>query len=434
MEKFRKFIKNNIIARICVYVFMANFWTCQCLAMMPPKFITNNVRANMEALFKSFDHTKESLSLKLNRRKNSDRFELLVTKSDTFGSKTSVKLFSKVTNNFLNFGNGLVFSLLNNQLWLGDIFGGYSGSFTTNTDILISDALHFNKNFVISANEIKVENRIESDNSLTLLGRNILNSGVISSPLLNIKSTELNNNGNIFGEVISIDTCNTTCIEDSSIVGSNIADITARKRFLLDSSSVVGKNLKINATTMELANKAGIESSKYFEFFGRKFLTDNTCRMKNQNNSRIMASMFFNKGARINFGKNFELFANIFFNSGKIRSRHIDISTHIEKSSFEPTSTELVKFDPNFFECNSYFGTFLNLGDIRSRALNISSEGSLLNRGIFNARNFMNLFTDYALVNKGYIIQSKRNSKSTISAKSEIINKNGTMEFAGDVV
>lgn len=432
MEKIRKFMKNSVIAKTCVYMFIANFWTCQCLAMMPPKVVADNVKSNVEALFKSFDQVKDNLSLKLNRRKNSNRFELLVTKSDSFGSKKSVKLFSKETNGFLNFGNGLTFPFANNQLCLGNIFDGYSGSFTTNTDVLISDALHFNKNFVISANKLRVENQIKSDNSLTLLGHDILNSGMISSPLLSIKSTDLNNSGNILGKVVSIDTNSTKCFDNSSIVGSDIATITARKEFLVDSSSIVGKSLKINATAMELCNKSSVKSNEYFEFLGGKFLSDNTCRLKTQKHSRIMTSTFFNKGARIDSGKNFELFANVFFNSGKIKSRHVDISTHVEKSSFNPISTELVKFDPNFFECNSYFGTFMNLGEVRSSALDILSEGSLLNRGVFSVHNSINLSTDYSLINEGFIAQSKRNSNSKILAKSEIVNKNGTMEFAGN--
>lgn len=174
MMRLREILRHNLLARILVHLFIFNFFTCQCFAMMPAEVLVDNFRGNIRSLFSTFNELEDSLGLVLTCEEETNRYSLEAVKVNSFGESSRHELSSKVIHDertgeeTLNFGYGFIFPVINGVLCFNEDLNGFSGYFQTNTDVLISN-LHFSKSFLISANTIQVQNGLSTGNALILL-------------------------------------------------------------------------------------------------------------------------------------------------------------------------------------------------------------------------------------------------------------------------
>lgn len=65
MLKFRRILRENLVARFFVQLFIFNFFTCQCFAMMPSEMVVKNTKS----LFTLLDSQRDEVRLVLTKKR-----------------------------------------------------------------------------------------------------------------------------------------------------------------------------------------------------------------------------------------------------------------------------------------------------------------------------------------------------------------------------
>ena len=438
MLALKKILKQSKVARFMNYVFICNFFTCQCLAMMPTKVLVGNFKSGIKSLFSTYNEAQDSLELSLMHEPRSNIYNLEIIKHNEYGD-TARRNLSSITihdgctgEDTLDFGYGFVFSIANGALRWGELLNGFSGCFRTNSDVLISD-VHFDKSLSIEANTIRIQNEFVADNALTLTCRKLLNDGIIFSPSLNVNAKYLKNVGSILGSRINISSYVLTCLEKSLISSSEAIDITSRESFESNTASICGKNLRIRSNKADIANGSFISCQENFNFSGTAFFIDKNSTLHSGKNANMMTSFFHNKEGKISIDGTLDVFAGVFFNEGMIEAQRTDVLCSKENAAFGPISYNKFIDVFDYLSPNRYLGSFANVGEVNSDVISILSERYLLNRGILRTNIHLDLTGELGLANSGYIVQTglTKSSYSSISSQGRIANKNGVIELAG---
>ncbi|MDR2794865.1 MAG: hypothetical protein LBB12_03750, partial [Holosporaceae bacterium] len=281
------------------------------------------IHAGIKELFGKNEDTGSSIGIELRQQEDHSKFDLEITKTDTFGVSDTKRLSSVlsagVSGAFVDFGYGLNFPLLDGSLNLASSFCNYFAYFKTNTDVTISD--FYVKNwFSITANKITVQKSLVSDFNLFLLAKNIENFGIISSPTLNIKSeTDILNSGTITGRLVSLDSANVTNHKEGSLVSSGSLDIHARKKLLCEESSIRAKKLSVIAPKTHISNKSYIKGDDAFGITSDEFFCDDST-LRSESDMRILARHVKNLESDISAKNTIDILTNIFQNNGDIKA------------------------------------------------------------------------------------------------------------------
>ncbi|MBQ7673607.1 MAG: hypothetical protein IJT36_03660, partial [Alphaproteobacteria bacterium] len=436
MLRLREILRRSFLARFFVHLFIFNFFTGQCLAMMPAEVLVDNFSSNVRSLFSTFNEIQDSLGLVLTHEKETNRYSLEAVKFNDFGDFVKQELSSEIRHDehtgedFLDFGYGFMFSVIDGALYFSDNLNGFSGYFQTNTDIFLSN-LHFNRSFSISANTIQVQNKLTANNSLSLVCNKLLNQGTTFSPFLSIRTNYLENFGSILGSRVSIESDILNCQQKSSISGSEITDITAKEKVKCVTSSIVGKNLQIRTAQMDISNGSEISGQVKFDFSGNKFIIDKDSQLTAGENARFMTYLFHNEGGRLTSYNKLDIFASIFLNQGTINAPKTDIFVTKENALFGPSPlSSVIEIFAHTFP-DKRLGSFANIGEINANTLSVIAEMHLLNRGVLGGHASVDLDSGSDFVNEGHIIQSglATHVHSKIHSRGKIFNREGIIDF-----
>ncbi|MBR1734447.1 MAG: hypothetical protein IJ730_03210, partial [Alphaproteobacteria bacterium] len=436
MLRLREIIRHNLLARILVHLFIFNFFTCQCFAMMPAEVLVDNFRGNIRSLFSTFNELEDSLGLVLTREEETNRYSLEAVKFNDFGDFVKQELSSEIRHDehtggdTLDFGHGFMFSVIDGALYFSGNLNGFSGYFQTNTDIFLSN-LHFNRSFSISANTIQVQNKLTANNSLSLVCNKLLNQGTTFSPFLSIRTNYLENFGSILGNRVSIESDVLDCHQKSSISGSEITDITAKEKVKCVTSSIVGKNLQIRTAQMKVSSGSEISGRVKFDFSGNKFIIDKDSQLNAGENAKFMTYLFHNEGGTLTTCKKLDIFASIFLNQGTISAPKTDIFVTKENALFSPSPLSSVIEIFAHTSPDKRLGSFANIGEINANTLSVIAEMHLLNRGVLGGHASVDLDSGSDFVNEGHIIQSglATHVHSKIHSRGKIFNREGIIDF-----
>ncbi|MDR2267986.1 MAG: hemagglutinin repeat-containing protein, partial [Holosporaceae bacterium] len=402
---------------------------------MPSEVVVENIRGNIRSLFESFDELHESICIEVKRGENLHEFDLEITKSGSFEKSIGKKLSAagifdaEQNREIVDFGYGLSFSVVNGSICLGPSFFDYSGYLKADADLIISE-FSAKKSFSVFANSIIVQNSLFSNFGLALLANSISNYGAISSPLLDIKAEIITNEGRISGKTVFVNTKKLICKKDASISGSVLANIKAQEEVLCDSSSITGKQLRINSAKIDLRKGSYLKSNTAFSFSGREFyISDST--LSTDDKALFMVGNFYNANSGIFAENGITVFSNIFFNSGLLNSRRVDVNTYLEQSSYGPLSADTALREYEYLGIDRRFGTIANLGTIKADILSMTAEKYLFNKGFLNIKRNVFLSSASKLINDGQIFQTEYSPTifSKISSGSKIINRKGVMDF-----
>ncbi len=432
MLKFRKILRESLVAKFLIQLFVFNFFTCQCFATMPAEVLADNFKGNMRSLFASFDEAKDHLSVVLNKAE--DKFRLKVSKINDFGEIYTKELFTGIREeekgSTLDFGFGFRFGLENDSLRLGGVFNNYCEYFETDMNLILS-GLILNHDFCVSARDVDVNNALLSGHYLSLRGRKLLNDGLIYSPFLVLDFQETVNEGNIFGrKELTIKSGILENINNAVIEGGGSSKIIAKDHILNNDSTISAKNLRIHTSQMEQVGESLIESNN-FEFFGDKIEQDKESRLNVKNKSEINVGVLINRSNDVFLGEEADIFTNVFLNDGKIRTGKANVLVDSEVTS---NSRELTVFEYEYSRRDPILGSFVNSGEISGEKLLIDADGYLYNKNLIKAEEQLKLNSSKRFINEGEIFQTERNGlESSITSGARIVNERGKIELASNL-
>ena len=413
--------------------------------MLPQEVVIENFHSNIHALLDTFDNSQSPVGINLKRTEKTNELSLEVIRIDSPGeSKSETTLLRSEMESgkeYIDLGYGEELYISNGTIYVNSFFAECLSFLNTDLNVEI---LNFsaNQSFVLKANRITVRERLSSNFSLSLLSKeDFYNTGTVLSPLLNITAGKAVNKGRILGRILGIDTSDLRCESNSLISGSRAATIKARKEVHCDSSSIVAKDLKVQALNVSLENKSYMKSGGAFNFFGNRF--------------SVYDSMFCSDDKAGFFVRRFEVGgeeSSIIINNGlAVSSLQFENEGQIQaKSLIVSINKNLFGFEIERTGFNSYQTIPLigvgNKGSIIADTIDLSSAYYLVNGGRLEATNRIRLFSVFDLVNLGNIVQ--RNSRaqeasgsslsgesghSIIHSESGLSNKEGVMDFYGEL-
>ena len=447
MLRLREILRRSFLAQFFVHLFIFNFFTGQCLAMLPQEVVIENFHSNIHALLDTFDNSKGTVGINLKRTEKTNELSVEVTKTDSFG-KSQSEIFrlrgeKRLGKEYIDLGYGDNLYISDETIYVNSFFAECLSFLNTDLNVEISN-FAANQSFVLKANKITVKERLSTDFSLSLFSKeDFYNTGTILAPLLNITAGNVINKGRISGRVLGINSLNLRCGNDSSIFSSGSATIKARNEMHCDSSSIVAKKLNIQALNVSLENKSYMKSSGSFNFFGNTFLVNDSMFCSNEG-AKFFVHQFYLKGeeSSVVVSSGLDISSLQFENEGRIQAKSVFVSINRDFLGFEIAKRPEINVRRQTIPLVGVG----NKGSIIGDTIDLSSAYFFVNGGRLEATNRIRLFSVFDLVNLGNIVQrnhrKKENSSSSSASKishsvvrseSGIVNKEGVMDFYGEL-
>jgi hypothetical protein len=427
MQKFRYALRHNFIARFFVHLFIGNFFTCQCLAAFPDDVIAENVRdarKGIHSLFESFDVSRDTVGIELNRGIESNFFNLKVMKTDLYGRESVVEKSSVVDERnkaFVDFGCGLSFSIVDGTIRLNPFVCHCSGYFKTNADLIISE-LVAGSNFTAFAKSITVEEKLFSNVNLTLRANSMKNLGIISSPMLDMEADSILNDGNISAKVLSLSARKSIANEnEGSIIGVDLLEMSA-PNVSCDNAFLRSKKIKVNAKKINVKNGSHMKSDSTFSFVGDELRLGEGSVFQTNDAINILAESVYNEGGRLLSKNKIDINSNMFFNGGEVASKNVEAYASLERH-------EYANFDRRF-------GSIANVGVIKADVLSLVAERHLFNKKHVVTKDKIRLSAACKLVNSGTVWQLgySQDLSAEINAVGGVYNGNGEIWAGGGLL